>query len=187
MKKIFTFFTLISLFFLLLPQTAHSQSATLRGFVYESETGEPIIFTNVYLYKTSYGAATDVNGYFSITKVPPGAYTLMVTYLGYDTLRMKVELKPGELLTKNLYIKKSSVLLDVVNISAEREAARTETRTSKVKVTPLEIKQIPSVGGQPDIAQYLQVLPGNGLPGSQKTQAISTVNSSPVRSRFMGA
>ena len=56
-----------------------AQSGTVRGFVYEAETGEPVIFTNVYLYKTSIGAVTDVNGYFAITKIPVGQYTLMVS------------------------------------------------------------------------------------------------------------
>ncbi len=144
-----------------------SQNSTIRGFVYEKETGEPVIFTNVYLYQTSLGAATDVNGYFAITKIPAGQYTLMVTYLGYDTLQMEVNLKADDLISQNLYLNKSSVMLGVVNISGQREAARTETRTSNIKVTPMEIKQIPSVGGQPNIAQYLQVLPGVVFKGEQ--------------------
>ena len=65
----------------------YSQSATIRGFIYEKESGEPVIFTNAYLLGTSYGSTTDINGYFAITQIPPGSYTLIVTYLGYDTLQ----------------------------------------------------------------------------------------------------
>jgi hypothetical protein len=61
-------------------------------------------------------------------------------------------------------------MLDAVNVSAERQAVRTETRTSVVKVTPIEIRQIPSIGGQPDLAQYLQVLPGVIFTGDQGGQ-----------------
>lgn len=184
MKKIFTttiLFTAISLFPFV---AAQAQNATLRGFVYESETGEPIIFTNVYFLGTSYGAATDVNGYYSITKVPAGSYTLLVTYLGYDTLKMDITLKPNDMITQNLYLNKSSVMLQTVSISAKHEAARTETQTSIVKVTPIEIKQIPSVGGQPDIAQYLQVLPGVIFTGDQGGQ-LYIRGGSPIQNKVL--
>lgn len=185
MKKHFTLIALslvLTLFFSW--SVAKAQNATIRGFIYEKQTGEPIIFTNVYLLNTNYGAATDVNGYFAITQIPPGNYTLTVTYMGYDTLSMPVALKSGDVLTKNLQIEKSSVSLSVVNVSAEREAARTETRTSIVKVTPLEIKQIPSVGGQADLAQYLQVLPGVIFTGDQGGQ-LYIRGGSPIQNKVL--
>jgi len=36
-----------------------------------------------------------------------------------------------------------------------------------VKITPKDIGQIPSIGGQPDLAQYLQVMPGVVFTGDQ--------------------
>src|SRR5512136_1272408 len=98
-----------------------ARNATVRGFVYEQETGEPVIFTNVYFAKTSIGATTDENGYFAITKVPAGEYTLMVTYVGFDTLQMPVTIKSGEVITKKLFLKTASVTLSEVNVSAARQ------------------------------------------------------------------
>lgn len=46
-----------------LPLFVVAQTGTIRGFVYDTKTGEPIIFTNVILKGTTIGAATDVNGY----------------------------------------------------------------------------------------------------------------------------
>ncbi|MCK5080520.1 MAG: carboxypeptidase-like regulatory domain-containing protein, partial [Bacteroidales bacterium] len=120
-----------------------AQSGAIRGSVYEKETGEPVIFTNVYLMGTTYGSSSDVNGLYVISRIPPGQYTLMVTYLGYDSVSMAVEVKADEIITQNLYLSKASVTLDVVNISAERQEARTETKTSVTKVTPKEITAIP--------------------------------------------
>ncbi len=165
-------------------KSVQAQDATVRGFIYEKETGEPVIFTNAYLYKTSYGAASDVNGYFAITKIPSGNYTLMVTYMGYDSLKIDVNLKPGEVRSENLFLVKSSVMLDIVSVSAERQAARTETQTSIVKVTPLQIKQIPTIGGQADIAQYLQVLPGVIFTGDQGGQ-LYIRGGSPIQNKVM--
>ncbi|MDD4739999.1 MAG: TonB-dependent receptor [Bacteroidales bacterium] len=162
----------------------YAQDATIRGFIYESETGEPVIFTNAYLYKTTYGASTDVNGYYVINKIPPGSYTLMVTSMGFDTLREQITLKAGDIINKNLFVNESSITLRTVHVSAERQAASTETRTSIVKVTPIEIKQIPSVGGQPDLAQYLQVLPGVIFTGDQGGQ-LYIRGGSPIQNKVM--
>ncbi|HOI87237.1 MAG TPA: TonB-dependent receptor [Lentimicrobium sp.] len=161
-----------------------AQNGTIRGFVYEKETGEPVIFTNVYLYKTTYGAATDVNGYFTITRIPDGNYTLMVTYMGYDTLREQVIIKGNTVLTKKLFLNQSAVTLGAVQVTAEREEARSDTRTSVIKLTPKQISRIPTIGGQPDLAQYLQVLPGVIFTGDQGGQ-LYIRGGSPIQNKVL--
>ncbi|MEI7663166.1 MAG: TonB-dependent receptor, partial [Bacteroidota bacterium] len=169
-------YQVISVYFLLTfslavwHQETVAQNGSIRGFVYEQETGEPVLFTNVYLQKTSIGAPTDANGYFAITKIPPGHYFLMVTYVGFDTLKMEVNIKANDLLSKKLYLTKSTVQLDEINISAARQDKVRETQTSIIKITPKEIQSIPTIGGQPDLAQYLQILPGVIFSGDQGGQ-----------------
>lgn len=173
MRSTFTTFCLgfvLILAFSLKSNTTSAQNGTVRGFVYDKESGEPIIFTNVYLFKTTYGSTTDVNGYFTISRIPDGNYTLMVTYLGYDTLREQVSIKGNTVLTKKLYLTQGAFNLDAVQITAEREEARSDTRTSVIKITPKQISRIPTIGGQPDLAQYLQVLPGVVFTGDQGGQ-----------------
>ncbi len=154
---------------LLFPFFSISQNASIRGFVYEKESGEPVIFTNVYLLGTTYGASTDVNGYFTISQIPAGEYTLIVTYLGFDTIREPVILKQGQIINKRLYMEKSAVQLKTFEVSAERQEGLTETKISVVKITPKQISSIPSIG-TPDLAQYLQVLPGFIFTGDQGGQ-----------------
>ncbi len=164
------YFILFAILFLTTSSAVFSQQGTIRGFVYEKESGEPVLFTNVYLLKTNYGAATDINGYFTISKVPDGNYTIVITYLGFDTLREDISLKGGDVISKKYFLTKATYALEGVNITAEYTEQRTETRTSVVKVTPKQIKQIPSIGGQADLAQYLQVLPGVVFTGDQGGQ-----------------
>jgi len=170
MKSRQPFLIIFIILFLLFPVFLIAQESTVRGFIYEEETGEPAIFSNVYLKGTTLGASADNNGYFLISRIPPGNYNLIVTYLGYDTVQMPVQLKPDQVFDQNFSLKKSSVNLETVTINAERIDARTETQTSVVKITPKEIKQIPSVGGQADFAQYLQVVPGVIFTGDQGGQ-----------------
>lgn len=163
---------------------AFSQTGTIRGSIVDKETGESVIFCNVYLLGTTHGAASDVNGLYVISKIPPGQYVLTVTYLGYDTLRINIDVKSDEIISQNLILNPGAVTLDEVNVSAERQEARTETQTSVVKVTPKQIMQIPSVGGQPDLAQYLQVLPGVVFTGDQGGQ-LYIRGGSPIQNKVL--
>lgn len=181
----YTLFFLLAFFLIpVFEVSVYAQNGTVRGFVYEENTGEPVIFTNVYLQGTTYGAATDVNGYFAISQIPPGDYTLMVTYLGFDTLQEKITIQADQIISRNLYLSQASYMLQQVQVSAEREEARSETRTSVVKITPKQIKQIPSVGGQPDLAQYLQVLPGVVFTGDQGGQ-LYIRGGSPIQNKVL--
>lgn len=162
----------------------YAQTGSIRGFVYDNENGEPVIFTNVYLKGTAYGASTDVNGFYAITKVPTGNYTLTVTYLGFDTLEFPIALKKNQIITKKLSLVKSSIKLNVVEVSAAKQAAKTEIQTSVIKITPKQIKQIPTVGGEADLAQYLQVLPGVVFTGDQGGQ-LYIRGGSPIQNKVL--
>lgn len=160
-------------------------TGVIRGFVYLKDSGEPVLFTNVVLQGTTMGIATDVNGYFSITKVPAGDYTLMIaSTLGYDTLLQAVSVKAGEIVSTKLYLTKSAVKLQGVEVTAEQEAKQTETSVSVNKIDPIVIKKLPTVGGEPDLAQYLQVLPGVVFTGDQGGQ-LYIRGGSPVQNKVL--
>ena len=171
MKKTYTFtYTLpliIIVLFVSLSNPLNGQNASIRGFALEEETGEPVIFTNVYLYRTSYGSTTDESGYFNISNIPPGSYELMVTSIGYDTLRQDVSLAENQIMNLQLKLATAQVRLEGVKITARREESMNESKVSINRITPEKIKQLPTVGGQADIAQYLQVLPGVIFSGDQ--------------------
>ena len=180
MKKTFLLIILIIVFSL----DVHSQKSNIRGFVYDKDNGEPIIFCNVILKGTSIGSATDINGMYNISKVNPGKYTLIITYLGYDTLFSEITLNPGQILTKNFELNESSVKLNEVTISAEREEMKTEVKAASIKISKRDIEMIPTVGGESDIAQYLQVIPGVVFTGDQGGQ-LYIRGGSPIQNKVL--
>ncbi len=184
MKNNTTHFIFLFFLIVLIPAGILAQTASVRGFVYEEESGEPAILASVYLLGTTYGASTDENGYFLISKIPPGEYTLIAQYLGFDTITEQIKLDDGDIIAKKIYLEKSSVRLETVEISADRIEQKTETSTSVVKITPKDIKLIPSVGGQADFAQYLQVIPGIIFTGDQGGQ-FYVRGGSPVQNKVM--
>ena len=143
---------------------------SIKGFVYEKSNGEPVMFANVYLKGTTLGSTTDINGYFSITRIPDGNYTLLVTMMGYDTISDLINLIGNQIVNKKYSLVEAAIQLQAVNITADKIEARTETKTSVVNITPKTITKIPSVGGQADLAQYLQVIPGVVFTGDQGGQ-----------------
>jgi hypothetical protein len=178
------FIVLLTLALILPSAMLLAQDAMVRGFVYEAATGEPVMFSNVYFENSTYGSSSDVNGYFTISRIPPGRYTLLVTYLGFDTLRLELDLKAGDVLNKRLNLVQSSVSLETVNVTAERMEAVSETRTSVVNLTPRTINRLPAVGGQSDLAQYLQVLPGVVFTGDQGGQ-LYIRGGSPIQNKVL--
>jgi hypothetical protein len=163
---------------------AQAQTGTIRGFVYDKATGEPIIFTNVVLKGTTIGSATDVNGYFSITKVPAGPQTLQVTFLGYETLEKAVTVARDQILTEKLYLVKSATQLPTFEVTGEKQEMQSQVRMSVTKLTPKQIKRLPSVGGEADLAQYLQVVPGVIFTGDQGGQ-LYVRGGSPIMNKVM--
>ena len=179
MKTKFTFL----LFSIFLVSSAIAQNTgTIRGFVYDGGSGEAVIFTNVFLEGTTTGATTDDNGYFSISKAPTGKQTVICTALGFDTAKVSVVVVKNKILNIKLVINESTVVLDAFEVSAAKQEQKTSVKVSAIKVTVKDIKKLPSVGGEADIAQYLQVLPGVVFTGDQGGQ-LYIRGGSPVQNR----
>ncbi len=165
-KRIFFFFFLV-LFGI---QGAWAQG-TVRGTLFDESNGEAIPFANVVLDGTKYGCATDISGFFLINRVPAGTYTLRVRYIGYEEYTETITIANGKTVTKSIRLKPSSTMLEAVEIKDSRiEERRMQTQVSVEKITASQIQQMPSIGGQADLAQYMQVLPGVSSTGDQGGQ-----------------
>ncbi len=161
-----------------------SQKGTIRGFVSDKETEEPIMFCNVSIEGTSYGTQTDLNGMYTLSKIQSGEHTLVVTYVGYKKLTKKVNLKTGQLLTVKLELEKSTVNIDEVEISAERQEMKTDVKVGSIKITNEDLNLVPTIGGEADLAQYMQIVPGVIFTGDQGGQ-LYIRGGSPVQNKVL--
>lgn len=161
--------SIYTLCFLLIAALGFSQHATVRGFVYNKANGEAVAFSNVYIKGTTNGTSTDLNGFFTIAKINPGTYTLMVTNLEFDTISESITVKAGEILSKKFFSEKGGVILSQVDVTAESSEKLETPNVAVQKIDPVAINKLPSVG-EPDLAQYLQVLPGVVFTGDQGGQ-----------------
>lgn len=144
---------------------------TVKGVLYDDASGEAIPFANVLIEGTKHAAQTDINGFFLINKIPDGSYTLVVKYVGYENYTQPLDLANHKTMTLNIKLKETAQMLKDVVITGNRmEERKVETQVSVEKITATQIQQMPSIGGQADIAQYMQVLPGVNSTGDQGGQ-----------------
>lgn len=162
----------------------HAQNAEIRGKVYDKKSGEAIIFTKVVLTGTGKGAVTDVNGIYHITRLTEGTYNLSCTSLGYDTFTATIVLTANKIVNQNISLNASDIQLHEVSITKDKTLKETRVEVSKVEVTAKQIQAMPSVGGEPDLAQYLQVLPGVVSTGDQGGQ-LYIRGGSPVENKVL--
>ncbi len=161
-----------------------AQNSTIRGYVYDADNGEPIVYASVTIENTDLAVNTDANGFYSISDVKEGTYFLACSFTGFDNSRSEIVVKRNDVINKTMYLKQSEIQLNEVAVSAQKERAKSEVMISKITVTPKQIKSLPSVGGEADIAQYLQVLPGVVSTGDQGGQ-IFIRGGSPVQNKIL--
>ena len=162
-------YTLAAICLLTITKTL-AQTGEVRGFVYDKKTGEPLIFTTVFIQELMTGKQTDINGFYALSKLKEGSYTLKCAVIGYDTAIAKITISSGKITTQNLYAISTAVQMEEATIVGDRQKARTDVKISVNTITQKELKQLPAFGGEPDLAQYLQVLPGVVFSGDQGGQ-----------------
>ncbi|MEM1123505.1 MAG: carboxypeptidase-like regulatory domain-containing protein, partial [Bacteroidota bacterium] len=177
-------FVVLLFFFFFYSNFLCSQDGIIRGNVLDAETGEPIIYGNLQLVGSNLGTTTDFEGFFSLSKVPAGNYRLVATYLGYDSLSLPIKIQGNQIIYRRINLQPNSIELSTVDVSAQKERAKTEVQVSALTVTPKQITALPSIGGQADIAQYLPVLPGVIFTGDQGGQ-LYIRGGSPVQNKIL--
>jgi TonB-dependent receptor len=165
-KKLGVVFILIALATVLQCDVALSaDNSDIRGTVRDSQTGDPLPSASVLLVGTSYGAATDAEGRYIVRGVPPGSYTLRISYIGYKTLETSVEVKEGEDVTKDIRLLAEAVkgAEVVVTAQARGQQAAINRQLSEIQVmnvvSSARIQELPDANAAESVAR----LPGVSL------------------------
>lgn len=132
--------------------------ASISGFVIDATSGETLLLATVRVAGTSSAAATNTSGYYRITGIPPGRYTVVASYLGYSDFLQEVTLEPGEKLRLDIEMQPASIEINEVVVTTDREGE--DQRDLGVAMMEVEsVKQLPAIL-EPDLFRALQLLPG---------------------------
>lgn len=131
---------------------------TISGFVRDSASGEELIGATIRFQNSSLGCVTNNYGYYSLS-IPPGEYTIIVSYIGYKSIQRKINLK--ENLKWNIELQQKVDYLEEVKVVANSPRKRLESTsmgTNNIEVG--ELKNIPVIFGEQDILKTIQLMPG---------------------------
>jgi len=143
MKLIFTIVIAVSLLFLASFSFAGT-TGKISGQITDAKTGEPLIGVNVFLKGTMYGAATDADGFYYIINVPPAAYDLQVSYVGYAEHTVKGVRVEIDLTTPvNLSLNSEILSTEAVVVVAERDLVNKDVAGSQRSITSEQIEALP--------------------------------------------
>ncbi|MDZ7377031.1 MAG: carboxypeptidase-like regulatory domain-containing protein, partial [candidate division KSB1 bacterium] len=142
-KKIFSL-NWILLAVLISSNLLGQNTGKIVGTVKDAETGAALPGANVILEGTMLGAASDLEGRFVIMRVPPGRYTLIANYIGYQrTSIQNVQVLTDLTTTVNFVLKPEAIAGEEVVIVAEAPAIRKDLTSVEARVQAEDIKRMP--------------------------------------------
>ena len=125
-------FLLVLLWSIFSATMVYGQTGTIRGYVYEDATGDPVLYGTVQVLETGGGNTTDFDGAYSL-ELPVGTYSLAYSYIGLAELTVEaVEVKEGEVTNLDVRMKSDSELIEEIVIEA-RQVRNNEAGLATIK------------------------------------------------------
>lgn len=182
MKKLFS-----GLVLMLLCISMNAQ-VVVSGRVFDQD-GQAMVGASAVLKNTFSGDQSRTDGYFTITNVATGNYTLVVSYIGYKTVEKAIEVGSEDAFFK-ITLERNAIISDEVVVYSTRANEKTPTTFSNVSKSEIEQSNI----GQ-DAPYIMEFTPsavvtsdaGNGvgytgirIRGSDPTRINVTINGVPL-------
>lgn len=98
---------------------AQSTHATIFGRVVDQKTRAPLADANVFIANTMLGSATDQDGRYEIRGLPPGSYELVVSVVGYESEKVKLNITKPTDIERNFRLKPTVLEMEPLEVSAE--------------------------------------------------------------------
>lgn len=161
---------------------------TLSGKITNSEDGAPLSGAHVVLLNTQLSSISDDNGYYKIKGLKSRDYKIKVTYVGFESQTIKVNIHKD--MEQNIALQPSTIMSDEVIISAIRatdESPTTYTIMDRAEIAekntgkdlPYILKSIPSIVVTSDAGAGIGYT-GLRIRGTDLTGINVTLNGVPV-------
>lgn len=131
---------------------------TVSGYVKDKNTGEVLIGASIYETSLYKGTVTNGYGFYSLS-LPAGKYTVIYSYLGYESGAFEINLIQN--INKDIFLDNSSVSLNNVTITAESSSKPLAVNEFGIeKLSMKDIRQLPTMFGQADVIKAIQLQSG---------------------------
>lgn len=140
-------------------QPGSASNATINGYVRDAETGETLVGATVLIQETGQGTITNKSGYYSISEIKPGTYTVLYSFLGFEKKSVNVTLKQQESRRIDIELETEAFRMEEVVVEGDRLEDKRQITVSRVNIPIRQITKL-RIGGEADIFRSLQYLPG---------------------------
>ena len=155
--------------FLLTVSFGYSQTGTVAGTIMDGEFVEPMAFANVLVKGTTIGATSDFDGKY-VLELEPGTYTLIFSYVGYNTQEISdVVITANKETIIDVTLKTNSLETVVVTTTTKRNTESALLNIQKKSVTLLDGLSAQSIKktGAGNIASAVKSVPGVSVQGGK--------------------
>jgi len=142
----------------------------IAGHVIDARTKEPLVGANIILEGTSLGGSTDIDGDYYIINVPVGEYTIIVSYVGYRTIKHPgVKVILDQTTPVNFELTEDITEGEEIVVTAEAFKVQKDETAKKVTINAEDIQTMPvqdfsdliaSQAGVIKIESSVQQIPG---------------------------
>jgi len=128
----------------LVPTLVHAQSGILSGKIVDKCGGEALVGASIIVSSDipslkPRGTAADKNGLYEITDISPGEYSVTVSCLGFETLRVANFAIPGlAITTMNVSLVPTAINLHALTVTASRRREKILEAPASVNVVESE-------------------------------------------------
>lgn len=123
---------------------AQQVTGEIRGTVTDVERGEGLVGANVILQATNFGAATNLDGVYSIRSIPPGRYTVSVRYVGYRQQSKEVTVAANATMTVDFQLSVSALQMDEIVVTGQGSAIEKRKLASPIEtISAREVSSAP--------------------------------------------
>ena len=129
----------------------------ISGRVVDASTGQPLFGANVVITGTELGAATDINGQYTILQVTPGQYTVRALYMGYQAQELQgVAVRSNRIAEANFKLSQDAIVGETVVIVANRPVVEKDNTATLRTMSDEMIENLPTT----TVSDVLRVQPG---------------------------
>jgi uncharacterized membrane protein len=107
------------IFLILVLSSLYSYAGFVKGVVKDTDD-QPLPFASVYVKNTSYGGCTNLKGEYFL-ELTPGKYTLVFSFLGFETIEKEVIVPAKGSVILNVVLKENSALMREIEIFADNK------------------------------------------------------------------
>ncbi|MBZ0180478.1 MAG: TonB-dependent receptor [Melioribacteraceae bacterium] len=176
------------LFLLIFLQQNFAQTGKIAGRIVDGSTGEPLPLVNVIVQETSLGAATDLDGYYSILNIGPGTYSIKASAIGYNSVtveNVRVSIDLTSEVDFQLYETSLELGQEIV-IIAEKPLVTKDLTASTALIGADEIQALPITEFQ-EVLQLQAGVVGGNVRGGRSGEVVYAIDGVPVTDVYDGS